>query len=532
MMNASAPAPDIPVHDIGMEVAAISKSFGSTRALDDVSFAVRRGAIHALLGGNGSGKSTLIKILAGVLPAERGGRVVRRSGGDSVEHEITELHPALSRELGFRFVHQDSPVFPDLSVAENLALGSGYALGAMGNIDWRQQRDRAAKVLAQFEIDARPTDQVQRLAPAARTLLAIARALQDQDDPGQSVLVLDEPTATLPPAEVQWLLGSLRRLADQGLTILWVSHRLDEVCAAADDITVLRDGAHVITAPLDGRTTADLAELIVGHPVPRVGQSHIDDNAEVVLKVDDLAAGAISEVSLEVRQGEILGIVGITGSGRSSLLRGIYGALPRRSGTVRIDGAELRGGHVPSARAMGVRFLPEERKLIGFPDMTIAMNATGPDAGKFWRGLLDRRAERQAARRLIDRYKIRAESAEALLSSLSGGNQQKVLVGTAIDSRPSVLLIDEPTQGVDVGARADIHTLIKESIAGRGCAVIVSSDLEEIVDLCDRVLVVSGGHIVATLIGEQITEVGIARQMEKGAAPIAVPATDAITQGS
>jgi ribose transport system ATP-binding protein len=503
-------------HGEALEIIGAARNYGPTRALSDVSFAVRHGRIHALLGGNGSGKSTLIKILAGVVRAEPGGLVARTIGDRRIETALAGMTPAISRDLGFRFVHQDVPIFPGLSITENLALGSRYERGAAGRISWRRQHARARRVLTQFGLDMSPREPVYRLPPAARTLLAIVRALQDQADPSESVLVLDEPTATLPQGDVAWLLSSLRRLADQGQTILWVSHRLDEVCRAADDITVLRDGVHVGTMPLGDKTTADLAELIVGRPVPRVGSSGVEEQAPVVLEVRGLAAGAAGGVDLKVSQGEIVGLVGITGSGRSSVLRGIYGALPRRAGTVLIEGTELRAGHVPTARSRGVRFLPEERRLIGFAGMSVAMNASAPDVGRYWRGYLSRRAERRAGQDLIDQFGVRAPSADAALSSLSGGNQQKVLVGAAIRSEPAVLLIDEPTQGVDVGARADIHAHIKRAISGRGCAVVVSSDLEEIVDLCDRVLILVGGRIVTQLIGEEITELAMAGQMEQG----------------
>jgi ribose transport system ATP-binding protein len=503
-------------HGEALTIAGASKYYGPTRALSDVSFAARHGRIHALLGGNGSGKSTLVKVLAGVVRPEPGGSITRTIGDRTVETPLAQLSASVSRELGFRFVHQDSPIFPELSIAENLALGSMYERGPAGGISWRRQYARARKVLMQFGLDVSPKEPVSGLAPAARTLLAVVRALQDQTDPSASVLVLDEPTATLPRSDVAWLLASLRRLADQGQTILWVSHRLDEVCQAADDVTVLRDGRHVSTAPLGGRTTADLAELIVGRPVPRVGSSRVAETAGYVLEVRGLSAGPVDGLDLDVSQGEIVGLVGLTGSGRSSVLRAIYGALSRRAGTVTVAGKPLRGGHVPAARAMGVRFLPEERRLIGFTDMSIAINASMPDVRRFWRGWIDRRAERRSGEGLIAQFGVIAPSSDAPLNSLSGGNQQKVLVGAAIRSEPTVLLIDEPTQGVDVGARADIHALIKQAISGRGCAVVVSSDLEEVVDLCDRVLILAGGHIVTQLVGDEITEIAIASHMEKG----------------
>ena len=512
-------------HGEALELAGVSKNYGPTRALCDVSFAVRSGRIHALLGGNGSGKSTLIKVLAGVVMAEPGGTVTRTVAGRRTETSIGDLTPTISRGLGFRFVHQDVPIFAELSIAENLALGSKFELAAGGRIRWRRQYARAKRVLDDFGLDVSPKEPA-RLGAAARTLLTICRALQDQADPGAAVLVLDEPTSALPRTDVAWLLSSLRRLADQGQTILWVSHRLDEVCRAADDITVLRDGVHQGTMPLGDKTVADLAELVVGHPVQRVTASSARDDAPVLLAVSGLSAGAAQGVDLEIRQGEILGLAGITGSGRSSVLRAVYGQLPRH-GTVLIDGTELDGGRIQAARAAGVRFLPEERRLIGFADMSVAVNASTPDAGRYWRGFLDRRAERRSGEDLIEQLGVRARSAEASLASLSGGNQQKVLIGAAIRSEPTVLLVDEPTQGVDVGARADIHALIKDAVAKRGCALVVSSDLEEMVDVCDRVLVLVAGRVVAELAGAEITELAMASQMEQDPAGTAsaTPAT-------
>lgn len=507
-------------HGEALELAGVSKNYGPTRALSDVSFAVRSGRIHALLGGNGSGKSTLIKVLAGVVRAEPGGTVTRTVAGRRTETGIGDLTPAISRGLGFRFVHQEVPIFLELSIAENLALGSKFELAPGGRVRWRRQYARAKRVLDDFGLDISPKEPASRLGAAARTLLTICRALQDQVDPSEAVLVLDEPTSALPRTDVAWLLSSLRRLADQGQTILWVSHRLDEVSRTADDITVLRDGVHQGTMPLGDRTVADLAELIVGHPVERVTTSSARAEAPVLLQVQGLSAGAADRVDLEVRRGEIVGLVGITGSGRSSVLRAIYGQLPR-GGTVVVDGVELRGGHIQVARAAGVRFLPEERRLIGFADMSVAVNASAPDVGRYWRGFLDRRAERRSGADLIEQLGVRARSADANLSSLSGGNQQKVLIGAAIRAEPTVLLVDEPTQGVDVGARADIHTLIKGAIAERGCAMVVSSDLEELVDLCDRVLVLVAGRIVAQLAGPEITELAMASQMEQDPAQAA-----------
>lgn len=494
-----------------VELAGVAKSYGATPALSGVEFAIDPGRIHALLGGNGSGKSTLIKILAGVVSADAG-TVVRRSPGGEQRIDAASITPAWSRANGFRFVHQDVAVIPDMSVTENLALGSTYSTRFGGGVDWRAQRMAAQAVLDRFELDCRLDDPVGALPPSGQTLLAIARALQDDEDPKSSVLILDEPTAALPRPEVAWLLQTIRRFADRGQTIVLVSHRLDEVVQVADVITVLRDGRHLLTEPLGDRTSVDLAELIVGHKVARTGSTRVTTDADVALQVEHVTAGPVDDLNMFVRKGEVVGLVGQVGSGRSSVLRAVYGLL-QRTGRVTVAGSELAGGKVLDSIAAGVRMLPERRSEIALPGMEIAANISGSGVRRFWKGYLDRSAERRAAQRVIDRYKVVASSARAPIASLSGGNQQKVLIGAAMADQPRVLLLDEPSQGVDIGARRDIHESIHEAAQSGTAVIVVSSDLEEVVDLCDRVLVMTGGKVTDELVGTQISESALARSL-------------------
>jgi ribose transport system ATP-binding protein len=501
-----------------LEMAGVTKHYGATPALSGVGMQVRTGTVHALLGGNGSGKSTLIKILAGVVEADAG-TVTTIGAGGTITTDAARLTPGWARSAGLRFVHQDIAVIADLSVAENLALGSTFHTRAGGRVDWAGQRAAAQQVLDRFELGCRPDTPAGELSPSAQTLLAIARALQDDDQDG-TVLVLDEPTAALPRSEVDWLLRTLRRLAADGQTILLVSHRLDEIVKVADRITVLRDGKHLITDDLGERGSYDLAELIVGEPVSRTGAVRAQGGAVTALEVRELRSGPVSGISFSVRKGEVVGVVGQVGSGRSTVLRAIYGAVPR-TGTVELAGAPVDPGDVSASMAQGIRLLPERRSDIAFPNMDLAANISMPGAGRYWRGVMSRSAERRDAEQLIARLGVVAPSASAPIAALSGGNQQKVLIGAALRVEPELLLLDEPTQGVDVGARKEIHGVIHQATDAGAAVVVVSSDLEEVVDLCDRVLVLVDGQVVAELVGDQITERALAAGLAGGSAAVA-----------
>jgi ribose transport system ATP-binding protein len=479
---------------------SVSKAFGATQALDGASFRTRRGEVHALLGGNGSGKSTLIKILAGVIQADAAR--IGLPGGSAVA--AAEMTPARARAAGLRFVHQQQARFDDLTVAENLALGHGYELGAGGRIRWKALAARTRAVLARFEIDAEPGQLFGTLRPAAQAMVMIARALQDQEGAHEGVLVLDEPTATLPRHEVDFLLSSLRRYAEAGQTILYVTHRLDEVVRVADSITVLRDGRPVVTCEAAGITHDRLVELIVGRvlaPPARVGR--LQDARRALLRVRDLAGETLRAVDFDVADGEI---VGLAGAGCSTLLRLLFGDLSPDGGTIELDDRVL-ARHTP-ARAMraGIAYVPENRGAhAAFPDLTVAENLSVAALSQYWRaGRLQLRRERADASDLLRGYSIRAAGIDAPLRSLSGGNQQKVMLARWLRRDPRVLLLDEPTQGVDVGARLEIYALIRAA-AERGTAILlVSSDLEELAVLCHRVLVLGDGHVREQLQGTEI----------------------------
>jgi ribose transport system ATP-binding protein len=486
-------------HPVILQVSHLSKTFPGTRALSDVSLEVRRGTVHALLGGNGSGKSTLIKVLAGVHHGDSGGEI--RLGDDTVDADRTS--PQWAKDHQLHFVHQNPGVFPQLSVAENISIGRGFETGRGSRVQWSAVNRRAQELIDRFEIaGAKPTTPIVHLRPADRTMVAIARALQDQEGRHDGVLVLDEPTTALPPSEVDGLLGRLRRYADGGQTIIYVTHRLEEIIRVADRCSVLRDGVHASTVDVAGLTEDDLVELIVGRPLaqafPALPATTADD---IVLDVQDLVAGPLNGVSFQLQRGEILGIAGLLGAGRSEILQSIFGAHPVTSGTITLDGEPAQFKRVRQAMDAGIAYVPEERATQGaFLDMSVRANLSAAQVTRYWRGLfLRHRSEAADARQAIDDFMIKASSESQPINTLSGGNQQKCILARWMGRKPKVLLLDEPTQGVDVGARAEIYSLVTKAVADGTSAIIVTSDFDELARVCDRVVVLAGGRIVAEL---------------------------------
>ncbi|WCB96858.1 Ribose import ATP-binding protein RbsA [Baekduia alba] len=489
-----------------LTVSRLSKTFPGTQALCDVSFAVAPGQIHGLLGGNGSGKSTLIKILAGVHAGDAGGELA--FGTRTVASDATT--PELAYACGLRFVHQSSTTFPDMTVAENIAIGGGFPT-RLGRVRWGQLRRETRSLLERFEIDAHPDDLLGELGAADQTMVTIARALQDEDGDGGavSVLVLDEPTASLPEHEVDVLLSALRRYAAQGQTILYVSHRIEEVLSITDAVTVLRDGQHVVTRPTEGLTEAALIEHIVGRPLEQVFSPPSEQQAlETLLQVQGLGDGErLKDVSFTVGRGEVVGIAGLLGSGRTELLELLFGLRAPAGGQIRLGGDEVRIGRPKDAMALGIAFVPEDRELdAAFLDMTVRENLSAAQVGRYQsHGRIQHAQERADALRSIEEFTIRTPGDGELLSSLSGGNQQKVILARWLRRDPRLLLLDEPTQGVDVGARADAYRSVRRAVEGGMGAILVTSDFEELALASDRVLVLRGGRLVAELRGDELS---------------------------
>jgi ribose transport system ATP-binding protein len=481
-----------------LTMRGLSKTYAGNLALDSLFLQIRPGEIHALLGGNGSGKSTAIKILAGVVPADPGGEIVvgDRTAG------VSEWTPAAAHAAGLRFVHQQAAVFPELTIAENLALGAEFPRGIGGRIDWAALNRRTAELLERYGIKATPRTPLGALRAADRSRVAIVRALQDRDDADTGVLILDEPTAALPDAEVAQLLDALRGYAAAGQTILYVSHRLDEVLSVADRITVLRDGRKVDTVEAEGLTESALIELIVGRPLervfPAVNTEVKDDDA---LVVRGLAGGPLHGVDLTLRKGEVLGIAGLLGSGRSELLRMLFGAYPADAGSVLLEGRPYRPGTPDAAMKAGVAYVPEDRQVDAIlTGETVRHNLSAGQGRHYFQRLRWRhRQEREDSQRSISDFLIRLSHDQQAIDTLSGGNQQKVVIARWLRRRPKVLLLDEPTQGVDVGARAEIYQLVRKATAQGTSVILVVSEPEELAHASDRIAVLRGGRITTVV---------------------------------
>lgn len=520
-----------------LSVRGLSRRYGGVLALDGVHVTVTPGTLHALLGANGSGKSTLIRVVAGVERADAGGTVT--VGGEAVAADRTS--PAWSRAAGVRVVHQGASAFPDLTVAENIGVVAGLPTRPGGSIRWRAARAHAAAGLARLGLDLDPAARMGALSPAIQTLVAVARALADVDAGGSSgapkLLILDEPTASLPAAEAATLLAGLRALAGDGHAVVLVTHRLDEVTRAADEATVLRDGRTVARVRVADTVPADLVALVTG--AAGRGATTIDpgagagggatagarattdgDVAAPLLRVDGLAVGPLQGVTFTVGAGEVVGIAGLLGSGRSALLEALFGARARRSGAVALGGAALAPRSPAQAMDAGVALVPEQRERALFPARSLAENLSVADLGRFRRrGRIDRGAEARAAADDVGRYGIRAPSVTAPVRTLSGGNQQKAVVARWLRRDPTLLLLDEPTLGVDVGARAEIHALVRGYVAAGDRAVLcVSSDAEELCALADRVLVLHDGRLVGELRGADAHPDAVAHLAHGGAA--------------
>lgn len=457
------------------------------RALKGVSFDLREGEVHALLGENGAGKSTLIKVITGAHQPDGG---VFEVNGEAFSH----LTPGKARELGIACVYQQPALFPDLSVAENISLrlekSSPFAL-----VKWAERRRKADELLGRIGADIAADAEVRALSMPEQQLVEIACAMGS----GARIVIMDEPTASLTRKEQHLLFKVVRDLRANGVGVIYISHRLEEIFALADRVTVLRDGESVGTNPVDGLTEEQMIRLMVGREVSAIYPPPEGEVGEAVLSVRDLscAESGVAGVDLDVRAGEIVALAGLVGAGRTELARVLFGITPADGGGIFLNGKAVKIRSPREAIAHGIAYVPEDRRRHGvILEMPVAANITMAGHPKFFPGTLLRfGAETELARRFIADLGIKTDSSESPGGSLSGGNQQKVSVARWLATEPRLLILDEPTQGVDVGAKAEIHRIIR-SLAEQGLAVLmISSDLPEVLGMGDRIAVMRGGRI-------------------------------------
>jgi len=475
----------------------IGKSFANIRALSDVSFSVRGGEIHALMGENGAGKSTLMKILSGAYRADTGGEIRLRGERVAIDG------PLAGRQHGIAVIYQELSLAPNLSVAENIFLGEEKK--RFGFIDRKAMEAAAKPLLARLDAPFAAGDRVAQLSIAERQLVEIARALAGHP----RILVMDEPTTSLSSREATRLFAIIRQLKSEGIAIVYISHRMAEVYELADRVSVLRDGTLIGTLKKEEITAPTLVRMMVGRELSSFytkEHRHPSADRKVVLEVENIGDGKfIKDCSFSVRAGEVVGLAGLVGSGRTELARLIYGADPKASGRILIDGKECQIDTPLQAIKSGVVYLTEDRKALGlFLDMTIRENIAVSvlDEDALPGGILNLKAARERAVAAIKSLGIRTLNGSVIVGSLSGGNQQKVLLSRLLETKPRVLLLDEPTRGIDVGAKSQIYQII-DALARNGAAVLViSSELPEIVGISDRVLVMRDGHIVGEVDGQ------------------------------
>ena len=493
-----------------LKVKNVSKSFPGVKSLDDVSFSAESGEIHAVVGENGAGKSTLMKIIAGAYRPDAG--VVEL---ENRERRWASPHEA--QAAGVHIIHQELVLFPDLTVSENVMIGR-QPRGRFGFIDKAEERRVAVEQLRMLGHSLDPDILVRELSVADRQMVEVAKAMVGE----AKVLILDEPTAVISGHEIERLFERMRGLREAGVSIIYISHRLEEIFEIADRVTVLKDGRLVDTRPVSELSRDRLITLMVGRTLSDLypGPKPVPAGAPEVLRVADASvAGLVRGVSFALKKGEILGVAGLVGARRTELAHGIFGSTPLTGGSLYLDGKKISPVTPEKAIAAGIGFLTEDRKAEGLcANMPVAANVTAPQLGEISTATgLDHHKEHEIALEVLRRYAIAARSPRTEVVGLSGGNQQKALFGRWVRACHKVLILDEPTRGVDVGAKAEIYRIIR-SLADDGLGVLmISSELPEIIGLCDRVIVMREGVLTGELSGKDVTEERILHYATLGA---------------
>ncbi|MFL6144972.1 MAG: sugar ABC transporter ATP-binding protein [Labedaea sp.] len=472
-----------------LTVRGARKQFGGVVALAGADLALRAAEIHGLLGENGAGKSTLLKTLAGVHRLDAG--EITFAGA-----AFEQGSPRRAREQGVAVIYQEPNLFPDLTIAENVFVGRQPL--RRGRVDWAGMRERTLELFDRLGVYLDPARRAAGLSIADQQLVEIVKALSTE----ATVIVMDEPTAALSATEAQRLLAVARRLRDRGAAVVFVSHRLDEAFALCDRVTVLRDGATVAEAEIGATTPAEVVRWMVGRELTEMFPKVPSEPGEVLLEVAGLGrAGVFADISFTVRRGEIVALAGLVGSGRTEVVRAVFGIDRYDTGTVHVGGAPLAPGDPRAALALGIALVPEDRRAQGlFMPASVARNSAVVVLGRLRRfGLVHPGAERAVADTWAQRLRLRGSGLEQPVEQLSGGNQQKVVLAKWLATEPRLLVIDEPTRGIDVGTKAEVHRLLSQRAADGLAVLMISSELPEVLGMADRVLVMREGRLVAEL---------------------------------
>ena len=476
----------------------VEKHFGGVVAVKGVDFDLRRGEVHALVGENGAGKSTLMKIVDGLYTLDEGRLEV---GGKTAEFSS----PRDAEESGIAMIPQELDLFLELSVAENLFVGRRLPRTRWGGLGWSAMREAAREKFETLGVDFDVTIPVKHLSAANRQIVAIARALLRE----ARAVVMDEPTASLADRETRRLFGIISDLTASGVGVVYISHRLEEIFEISDRITVMRDGEHIITSPASELDAEELVRLMVGRPLNELFTRSGSDPGQVALEVRSLTrAGEFADVDLKVHAGEVVGLAGLVGAGRTELAQAIFGIRPAKEGEIRVNGEAVTIDSPQAAMERGIFYVPEERQSQGLIlPFLIQANISLSILDRLSRyGLVESRAERETAERFTEALSIRGARISEPVSRLSGGNQQKVVLAKSLAREPSILILDEPTRGVDVGAKSEIYSLI-DDLAKEGKAILlISSELEEVLSMCDRVVVVREGRITGEFDRKEATQ--------------------------
>ena len=483
----------------------ISKAFAGIQALKDVDFSIRAGEVRALVGENGAGKSTLMKILSGAYTADTGEILID-------EKPVSIGSPRRGKELGVGIVYQEFELADDLTIAENIFIDR---LGKKGIVRWKELNERARAVMEGlgFSIDVKR--QVKDVSVAYKQVVEIAKALSAN----AKILILDEPTAVLTPAETKKLFETIARLKATGVSIVYISHRMDEIFAVSDAITIMRDGEVTSSGPIRDFSMDDVVEMMIGRKLSAMYPHRDHGPGETLLEVDHLCGTVFHDISFTLRQREVLGIFGLVGSGRTEIARALFGADPIQSGSVILNGRRLRLSSPYWAKRQGIALIPESRKEQGLVlDKPISENMTYCEMERVTkpRGILRKRLERALADELVDKLSIKAPAVQDPVSSLSGGNQQKVVIAKWLARDSKVLLMDVPTRGVDVGAKAEIYQIMNDLTAQGSGIVMISSELNEMIGMCDRVVVIDKGRKAGELERADICEKNIMKLVVGG----------------